>query len=147
MRPISQPDASGSRWYWSSDLRRPVLLAADGAILQLGGLDNPPASSATLQKTQLNQGRDMDTLFAPLIRSAIGSFLRTLLVGLGGYLVSTGVWSPENADKYIEGIVLALVGLIWSLYQKYRQQQTIQAALETPAGTSRTKFDQLQKTK
>lgn len=89
----------------------------------------------------------MDTLFGPLIRSAIGSFLRTLLVGFGGYLVSTGIWSPENADKYIEGIVLALVGLAWSLYQKYSQHQTIQAALDTPAGTSRAKFDQIQKTK
>lgn len=82
----------------------------------------------------------MDTLFGPLIRSAIGSFLRTLLVGLGGYLVSIGIWKPEDQSKYIEGIVLALTGLIWSLYQKYRAHETIKAALTTPAGTSLEKF-------
>jgi hypothetical protein len=148
MQPISAPDRNGTRWYWSPDLRRPVLLSASGDILHVGGLDNPPPTRATLRETQLNRGTSMlDNLFGPLLKSAIGSFIRALLVGLGGYLVSTGAWKPEDQSKYIEGITLAIVGLLWSLYQKYRAHETIKEALQTPAGTSLEKFNQIRKMK
>lgn len=89
----------------------------------------------------------MSTLFGPLVRAAIGSFVRTLLMGLSGYLVAIGAWKPEDQSKYVEGIALALVGLLWSLWQKYQQHQTIQDALDMPAGTPRATFDTLQQTK
>lgn len=78
----------------------------------------------------------MDTLFSPLVKAAIGSFIRTLLAGLGGYLVSTGVWEAGASDQYIEGITLALVGLLWSFWQKYRTHQTVLQALDAPSGTT-----------
>lgn len=147
MQPLGPPDRNGDRWYWSPDLRRAVLLSREGTILHLGGLDNALPACGTLHETQLNRGTHMDRLFGPLIRAAIGSFIRTLLVGLGGYLVSTGIWKPEDQSKYIEGITLAIVGLVWSLYQKYRAHETVKAALDTPAGTSIEKFNQLRKLK
>ncbi len=85
----------------------------------------------------------METM-SPLFRAIVGSLVRSLLVGLAGYLVAHDIWTGEQATSMIDGLVVALVGLAWSIYQKYRAHQTVLDALQTPAGTSLEKFTRQQ---
>ncbi len=58
----------------------------------------------------------------PMFTAVVGSILRHLLTLAAGYFVSQGIWTEAEAASYVAGIVLALVGLLWSLYEKYAQQ-------------------------
>jgi uncharacterized membrane protein YjjB (DUF3815 family) len=81
----------------------------------------------------------------PLLQSAIGSVLRAILIGWAGYFVSKGYWTEAEATTYASALVLFLLGFGWSLWQKYRAHLTILAALETPAGTSFERLQEIQK--
>ena len=58
-----------------------------------------------------------------LLQQAIGSILRFALAWGSGYLVSKGIWTPDEAGVYVEALAAALafgaVSLAWSLWQKY----------------------------
>lgn len=77
----------------------------------------------------------------PVLAAALGAILRWALAFLAGYLVNAGVWKPDEAETYVAAAVLGLLGLGWSLFQKYKARIKFLAALNAPAGTSEATLD------
>jgi len=71
----------------------------------------------------------------PLLQAALGAIIRWALSLLVPYLVTAGIWTPDEATAYVTGASLALLGLGWSLWQKYRARIRFLDALDLPAGT------------
>lgn len=78
----------------------------------------------------------------PLLQQALGSIVRWLLTFAAGYLVQLGIWTEEDAMKYVGAAALALVALGWSLYQKYKSRLTLVTALATPGRASEAEVEQ-----
>lgn len=76
----------------------------------------------------------------PLVSQALGAIFRWLLAMAAGYLVNRGVWTHDDADRYVAAAALALAALVWSLWQKYKSRLHFLTALEMPAGTSEVKL-------
>lgn len=72
----------------------------------------------------------------PLFAQALGSIIRWLLTFAAGYFVEQGIWTQGDADRYVAGAVLAILALLWSLWQKYRSHIRFLTALDLPAGSS-----------
>jgi len=65
-----------------------------------------------------------------ILQSAIGSILRwALLYGGVPFLVKHGIWTESDADKYVEGTVVALLTLGWSLWNQYKGRVKFLTAL------------------
>jgi hypothetical protein len=77
----------------------------------------------------------------PVAAAAIGAILRWGLAFLAGYLVQAGIWQATEAEGYVAAAVLGLLGLGWSLWQKYHDRIKFLAALHAPAGTSEDSLD------
>lgn len=77
----------------------------------------------------------------PVLSAALGSILRWALVFLAGYLVKAGIWSGAEAETYVTAAVLGLLGLGWSLWQKYKSRIKFLAALNAPKGTTEADLD------
>lgn len=93
----------------------------------------------------------MDDSTSQLVKNSVASFVRWLLVLAGGYLVRKGVISSEDSAAYIEhatpvviGLGMALIALLWSLYQKRHANQKVDLALAMPAGTDRAELEKAQ---
>lgn len=85
----------------------------------------------------------MSDSMSQLIKNAIGSGVRWVLVLVGGILVKKGIVSSDQSAAYVEqftpvliGAAMAGVALLWSLWQKKHQGEKVQKALDAPAGTS-----------
>jgi hypothetical protein len=72
----------------------------------------------------------------PVVQSALGSILRWALALGAGYLVEHGVWSEGEATTYVTAAVLALLSLLWSLWQKYHERVKFLTALDMHAGAT-----------
>ena len=55
-----------------------------------------------------------------LLTSITGSVMRHLLTGIGGVLVAQGWVSAEDWEKLLAGAIVAVAGLLWSIYQKWK---------------------------
>jgi hypothetical protein len=77
----------------------------------------------------------------PVLAAALGAILRWALVFLAGYMVKAGIWTGTEADGYVAAAVLGLLGLGWSLWQKYKSRIRFLAALNAPAGTDEGNLD------
>lgn len=77
----------------------------------------------------------------PVLSAALGAILRWALAFLAGYLVKAGIWSGTEAEGYVAAAVLGLLGLGWSLWQKYKSRIKFLAALNAPAGTPERLLD------
>jgi len=55
-----------------------------------------------------------------LLTSITGSVMRHLFTGAGGVLVAQGWVSAEDWEKLLAGAILAVAGLLWSVYQKWK---------------------------
>ena len=77
----------------------------------------------------------------PILSAAIGSILRWIFAFAAGWLVQCGIWTPEDASAYLGAAVLAVLGLGWSLWQKYHDRIKFLAALDAPAGTPEARLD------
>jgi hypothetical protein len=71
----------------------------------------------------------------PLAQEALASLIRHVLTVGSGYLVARGVWTEEAATNYVAAGALALVGVLWGLYQKYVARTKLVTALAIPATT------------
>lgn len=58
-----------------------------------------------------------------LLTSITGSVMRHLLTGIGGILVAQGWVSAEDWEKLLAGAIVAVAGLLWSIYQKWKTAQ------------------------
>lgn len=77
----------------------------------------------------------------PVLAAALGAILRWALAFLAGYLVNAGIWKSDEAETYVAAAVLGLLGLGWSLFQKYKARIKFLAALNAPAGTPEASLD------
>lgn len=69
------------------------------------------------------------------VQQMITLFLRHGLTTIAGFLVANGMLSVENQEHFISiviGVVLGLVALIWSVYQKLVAKKTLVAAVQAP---------------
>jgi hypothetical protein len=76
----------------------------------------------------------------PLASAAIGSILRWALTFAAGIFVQHGIWSQNDSERYTAAASMALLTLLWSLWQKYRTHLNILTALRLPAGSSQEKL-------
>ena len=58
----------------------------------------------------------------PVTQAQIGGIIRSLLIAAGGAGFMT-----DNQEAQAAGIAAALIGLIWSIYQKHKAAQQVQA--------------------
>lgn len=72
----------------------------------------------------------------PLMQEAFASILRHFLTIAAGVLVTQGIWTESQATTYVAAAALAVVGIGWSLYQKYGSRLKLVTALATPSVTS-----------
>lgn len=66
----------------------------------------------------------------------LGAMLRWLLGLAGGWLLAQGWLTSDQVTEVVTAAVAALLPIIWSLLQKYRQQQLVKVALSLPAGAT-----------
>jgi hypothetical protein len=55
----------------------------------------------------------------PLLASALGAVIRWALTLLVPFFVANGIWTPDESVAYVTGATIAILSLIWSLWQKY----------------------------
>lgn len=91
----------------------------------------------------------MDTATEQLVKNAMGTFVRWLLILAAGILVKKGIISTTQSDVYVQqalpvviGAAMALLALVWGILQKKHSQDKVLKALNAPAGTS---LEQLEK--
>lgn len=71
----------------------------------------------------------------PILSAAVGSILRWALSFAAGYLVNAKVWTGEEAAVYVTAGTLGLLGLGWSLWNKYHGRIKLLSALEMAGAT------------
>ena len=67
----------------------------------------------------------------PFVYTLLGSFFRWLFGLLGGYLVTRGIWTEAQAAEVVGSLVLALVPLAWSVWQKISAKAETTLQVET----------------
>lgn len=72
----------------------------------------------------------------PLFQAAAGSVLRHFLTMGAAYLVTRGIWTPEEASAYVTAAAMFLVGIGWAIWHKSKVHAKIEAALALPAGST-----------
>lgn len=72
----------------------------------------------------------------PLASEALGAILRWALTGLAGWFVSHGIWTADDAAKYVAAAAIGILTLGWSLWAKYRNRLKLVTALSEPAGAT-----------
>lgn len=73
---------------------------------------------------------------SPLLASFLASILRHALTGASVYFVTHGYFSQGDAANYVAAFITFLLGLGWSLWQKYGSRIAFLTALQLPAGSS-----------
>lgn len=69
---------------------------------------------------------DIEDFFPPEVA---GVMIRHMLTTAGGSLVASGVIDSEQLSQGV-GAVMVLLGVGWSIYQKYRARQALKAATQ-----------------
>jgi hypothetical protein len=67
----------------------------------------------------------------PLFVAAVYQIIFAGLMFVAGFLVRWGVWSQEDAVKYMGGLALGLIGLGGMLWNKYKDRIKIVTALSS----------------
>lgn len=65
----------------------------------------------------------------PMMVDALGAIIRWALAIGAGYIVKAGIWSEADSSKYVSAAALGLLGLGWSLWQKYKSRGKLLNAL------------------
>jgi hypothetical protein len=64
---------------------------------------------------------------------------------LAGYIVKAGIWSPDDASKYVAAGAMALITLGWSIWQKYGMRSKLVTALASNGPMSEDTASRLSK--
>ena len=72
----------------------------------------------------------------PLLVEALGSIVRAGLNIVAGYLVTAGIWTSGDAEKYVAAAALAVISIGWSVWQKYGMRGKLVTALALPSGVT-----------
>ena len=64
-----------------------------------------------------------------------GSIVRSLIMLLAGWLAQRGLLAGD-ATEWVGAVTLALLGLAWSIYQKYVERSKFLTALSVPQGST-----------
>lgn len=78
----------------------------------------------------------MDLIVNPIFQKSIGTLMRAALMLAVPFVVSQGIWTPEEATATLTAIATALSALLWSLLEKYRSQKKLVTALSMPLGST-----------
>jgi hypothetical protein len=68
----------------------------------------------------------------PIVQEAAGAIVRAALFILAGYLVKAGIWTEDEAARYVGAAALFVLTLGWSLWQKYKSRTKLVTALASP---------------
>ena len=77
----------------------------------------------------------------PMLAEALGSIVRAGLMILAGYLVKAGIWDASTAATYVGAASLAILGLGWSLWQKYKSRVKLLSALAMTDTTTESNLE------
>ena len=77
----------------------------------------------------------------PMLAEALGSIVRAGLMVLAGFVVKAGIWDAGQAEVYAAAGALAVVGLGWSLWQKYKSRVKLLSALSMTDTTSEANLE------
>lgn len=72
----------------------------------------------------------------PLLQSFLSSLFRWVLTGAGAWFVQKGILDETQVTEMIAGAVLALVALLWSLWQKYQSKLELFTVAAMQKGTT-----------
>jgi hypothetical protein len=70
----------------------------------------------------------------PFVQEILSSLFRKLLAMASVWAVSHGIFTADETQKLIEGAVLLLVSVVWTLWKKYHDRIKFLTALESPPG-------------
>lgn len=74
----------------------------------------------------------------PMIKEYVLSIVRQLLAPIVVFLAATGYISNEAAVNLVAAIAAVVVGVVWSLANKYLWKKTTEGALKTQAAPTET---------
>lgn len=72
----------------------------------------------------------------PMFQAALGAILRWGLTFLAGWFVQHGIWTGNEAEAYVAGAAVAVLTLLWSLWNKYRSRVKFLTALTMAPGST-----------
>lgn len=78
----------------------------------------------------------MDALINPFVKKILGAVIRAVLMLAVPYLVSQGIWTPDEATATVATVATALTALTLSLLEKYWTRQKLVTALAMPTGST-----------
>jgi hypothetical protein len=73
---------------------------------------------------------------SPILQQALGSILRHFLTMASTILVTRGIWTEQEALKYVAAAAMGILGLGWALWQKSQANTLLEKALDMPAGST-----------
>ena len=71
-----------------------------------------------------------------LLQAALGSIIRALLMMLVGFLVKNHIWTESAATDYVFAATTFILGITWSVWQKYKSRLKFLTGLAMPAGAT-----------
>lgn len=72
----------------------------------------------------------------PLVVDFLKSLLRYALVPVFAWLVQRGIITPDQSETFQIALIMFLITIAWSYYDKWQKRKVLVAALALPAGAS-----------
>ena len=66
----------------------------------------------------------------------VGTLLRSAVMAGAGWLVAHGMLPSGSVEEWVGAVVLTLLALFFSLYQKYVERTKLMVALTLPSGST-----------
>lgn len=66
----------------------------------------------------------------------VGTLIRSGLMLLAGWLAAKGVLPTGTVEEWVAAVLLVVLTLLWSLWQKLQAKWHLDAALAAPAGST-----------
>jgi type VI protein secretion system component VasK len=73
----------------------------------------------------------------PVVQAALGAILRWILTSGATFLVAKGIWTEDESKLYVGAAVVALLTLLYSVWNQYVKTRLINTALAMPSGSTR----------